>query len=132
MAILCGETVVPGAEERKFDVLVIGAMKAATSTVCAYLEDNPDIYMVPRAEPNYFSHDANFSKGADWYATYLEATPPNGSVVKAPTTTPPAISTPKRGADRGLQPAGKDHLHGAASGGPDHLRLDPEPVRLWR
>jgi hypothetical protein len=59
-------------EEQKFDVLVIGAMKAATSTVCAYFEDNPDIYMVPRGEPNYFSHDANFRKGPEWYATHLE------------------------------------------------------------
>lgn len=57
----------------KFDVLVIGAMKAATSTVCAYLEGNPDIYMVPKGEPNYFSHDTNFQKGLDWYSAHLDA-----------------------------------------------------------
>jgi hypothetical protein len=51
--------------------MVIGAMKAATSTVSAYLEDNPEIYMVPRAEPNYFSHDENFARGAGWYAGFL-------------------------------------------------------------
>jgi hypothetical protein len=30
----------------KPDFLVIGAMKCATSTVCAYLEDHPDVFMV--------------------------------------------------------------------------------------
>ena len=28
------------------DLIVIGAMKCATSTVCAYLEDHPDVFMV--------------------------------------------------------------------------------------
>ena len=51
----------------KADYLVIGAMKCGTSTVCAYLEDHPDVFMVPRAEPNFFSHDDNFAKGEDWY-----------------------------------------------------------------
>lgn len=46
-------------------------MKAATSTICAYLEGHGDAFMVPRAEPNYFSHDANFDKGPQWYETYF-------------------------------------------------------------
>ena len=54
------------------DVIVIGAMKAATSTVCAFLEDHPDVFMVPNCEPNYFSHDSNFSKGPDWYANFVQ------------------------------------------------------------
>lgn len=57
--------------ERKADFLVIGAMKAATSTVCAYLEDHPDVYMVPGGEPNYFSHDENFARGPAWYAEHF-------------------------------------------------------------
>lgn len=56
----------------QMDMIVIGAMKAATSTVCAYLEDHPDVFMVPNCEPNYFSHDTNFAKGPDWYAHFLE------------------------------------------------------------
>lgn len=55
------------------DVIVIGAMKAATSTVCAFLEDHPDVFMVPNCEPNYFSHDDNFAKGPEWYAGFLRA-----------------------------------------------------------
>ena len=55
----------------KADFIVIGAMKAATSTVCAYLEDHPDVYMVPGGEPNYFSHDDNFTRGPEWYAAHF-------------------------------------------------------------
>jgi hypothetical protein len=55
------------------DFLVIGAMKAATSTVCAYFEDHPDTFMVPRAEPNFFSHDDNWAKGPAWYASHFAA-----------------------------------------------------------
>lgn len=47
--------------------LVIGAMKCATSTVCAYLEDHPDVYCLPSCEPNFFSHDQNYEKGTEWY-----------------------------------------------------------------
>lgn len=53
------------------DFIVIGAMKCGTSTVCAYLEDHPDIFMVPKAEPNFFSHDENFARGADWYESFF-------------------------------------------------------------
>lgn len=49
------------------DFIVIGAMKCGTSTVCAYLEDHPDVFMVPGGEPNFFSHDDNFAKGAAEY-----------------------------------------------------------------
>lgn len=52
--------------------LVIGAMKCATSTVCGYLEQQPEVFMVPRGEPNYFSHDANFAKGPEWYGRFFE------------------------------------------------------------
>jgi hypothetical protein len=53
------------------DFIVIGAMKAATSTVCAYFEDHPEVYMVPGGEPNYFSRDENYAKGLDWYHAHL-------------------------------------------------------------
>lgn len=53
------------------DFVMIGAMKAATSTVAAYLEDHPSIYMVPRCEPNYFSHDDNYARGLSWYEPHF-------------------------------------------------------------
>lgn len=52
------------------DFVVIGAMKCATSTVCAYLEDHPDVFMAA-GEPNYFSDDLNFSKGPSWYKEHF-------------------------------------------------------------
>lgn len=52
--------------------LVIGAMKAATSTVCAYLEDHPEVYCVPNCEPNYFSHDVKYQKGLEWYLRFFD------------------------------------------------------------
>ncbi|MEM1340769.1 MAG: sulfotransferase domain-containing protein [Pseudomonadota bacterium] len=51
----------------KPDFLIIGAMKCGTSTLCAYLEDHPGAFMVPGAEPRFFSHDENFARGTDWY-----------------------------------------------------------------
>lgn len=53
------------------DFLVIGAMKCATSTICAYLEDHPQIFMAPNAEPNFFSYDDNWAKGPEWYDQFF-------------------------------------------------------------
>lgn len=47
--------------------IVIGSMKSATSTICAYLEDHPQAFMVERGEPNYFSLDENWAQGEAWY-----------------------------------------------------------------
>lgn len=58
-------------QPQQMDIVVIGAMKAATSTICAYLEDHPDVFMVPNCEPNYFSIDDNFAKGQDWYHSHF-------------------------------------------------------------
>lgn len=52
---------------RKPDIIVIGAMKAATSSICSFLEDHPAVHMPPRTEPCFFSHDSNWEKGSDWY-----------------------------------------------------------------
>lgn len=54
------------------DFIVLGAMKCASSTVSRYLELHPDIYMVPGCEPNYFSHDENYAKGSEWYASFFK------------------------------------------------------------
>ncbi|MEX5730253.1 hypothetical protein Ga0609869_003606 [Rhodovulum iodosum] len=60
-----------GADPAKPDFVVLGAMKCATSTVCKYLEEHPEVYMAPRCEPNYFSDDANYAKGPEWYARFF-------------------------------------------------------------
>lgn len=58
------------------DFLLIGAMKAATSTLSAYFEDHPQTFMVPKAEPHYFSHDDKWEKGPDWYASFFDGVEP--------------------------------------------------------
>lgn len=49
------------------DFIIIGAMKCGTSTVCAYLEDHPDAFMLPGREPNFFSHDDVHAAGPAAY-----------------------------------------------------------------
>ncbi len=47
--------------------IIIGAMKAATSTLQEQLAAQPGIFMTRPKEPNFFSDDAQFAKGIDWY-----------------------------------------------------------------
>lgn len=55
----------------KPDFVVIGGMKCGSSTISAFLEDHPQVFMAPGCEPNFFSHDDNFRKGPGWYATFF-------------------------------------------------------------
>lgn len=54
------------------DFLLIGAMKCATSTVSAYLEDHPEVFVVPGAEPRFFCDDESWARGPEWYARFFE------------------------------------------------------------
>ena len=51
----------------KPNLIVIGAMKCATSTVCEYFEDHPDVWMLARGEPRFFSHDEIYAEGEAAY-----------------------------------------------------------------
>lgn len=50
------------------DFMIIGAMKAATSTLHEQLAATPGFYMSRPKEPNFFSDDEMWSRGLDWYA----------------------------------------------------------------
>ena len=50
------------------DFIVVGAMKCGTSTLAAQLGAQQGLFMTTPKEPNYFSDDATFAKGPDWYA----------------------------------------------------------------
>ena len=50
------------------DFIVIGAMKCATSTLHAQLEQQPGLFMTSPKEPNFFSNDEQYALGIDWYA----------------------------------------------------------------
>jgi len=54
------------------DFIIIGAMKSATSTLYDQLVNQPGIFMTIPKEPNFFSDDAQFSKGLNWYTSLFE------------------------------------------------------------
>jgi hypothetical protein len=45
--------------------LVIGAMKAGTTSLAAYLQSHPDVFITNPKEPNFFG--ANWNRGLRWY-----------------------------------------------------------------
>jgi hypothetical protein len=47
--------------------IIIGAMKAATTSLYQQLKMQPGIFMPDLKEPNFFSDDATYSNGLDWY-----------------------------------------------------------------
>ena len=60
------------------DFIIISAMKAATSTLHEQLALQPGIFMSTPKEPNFFSDDAQFARGHDWYANLFAAADPHG------------------------------------------------------
>lgn len=47
--------------------LIIGSMKAGTSSLHNYLSEHPEIFMSKDKELNFFNTTLNWSKGVDWY-----------------------------------------------------------------
>lgn len=58
------------------DFVIIGAMKCGTSTLAAQLGAQDGIFMTDPKEPNYFSDDAVYAKGAEWYASLFSSAAP--------------------------------------------------------
>lgn len=58
------------------DFLVIGAMKCGTSTLAAQLAAQSGLFMSTPKEPNFFSDDAVFARGLDWYESLFAAAAP--------------------------------------------------------
>lgn len=56
----------------KPDFLVIGAPKAATTSLCHHLGTHPEIFMSHPKEPRFFSHDEVYERGWNWYASLFE------------------------------------------------------------
>ena len=47
--------------------LIIGAQKAATTSLWAYLRTHPEVYLPDYKEPGFFVAEMNWSRGLDWY-----------------------------------------------------------------
>lgn len=58
------------------DFMIIGAMKCGTSTIAAQLGAQAGVFMTTPKEPNFFSDDRVFAKGADWYAALFSDAKP--------------------------------------------------------
>jgi hypothetical protein len=58
------------------DFIVVGAMKCATTTLHEQLALQPDVFMTRPKEPNFFSDDANYARGWDWYSSLFSGAHP--------------------------------------------------------
>lgn len=67
------------------DFIVIGAMKCGTSTLAAQLGAQPGLFMTTPKEPNFFSDDAVFARGPDWYASLFASARPGDILGEAST-----------------------------------------------
>jgi len=50
---------------RKPDFVIVGAMRSGTSSLAAYLDAHPEVFVTPRKEVHYFNRF--FDRGFDWY-----------------------------------------------------------------
>ena len=51
---------------------IIGAQKAGTSSLYAYLKSHPQIFMAKDKEPQYFATARNWSRGQEWYESLFD------------------------------------------------------------
>ena len=51
--------------------LVIGAMKAGTTSMHRYLDAHPDVFMATQKELNFFIEELNWPRGPDWYQEHF-------------------------------------------------------------
>lgn len=58
------------------DFVIIGAMKCGTSTLHDQLAAQPGVFMSHPKEPNFFSDDAVYARGLDWYGALFAAAAP--------------------------------------------------------
>lgn len=54
------------------DFLVIGAMKAGTTSLYHYLRAHPDVFMPAIKAPEFFVAESNWRRGVEWYAGLFE------------------------------------------------------------
>ncbi|HET7482657.1 MAG TPA: sulfotransferase [Actinomycetota bacterium] len=52
--------------------IVIGAMKAGTTSLWQYLRKHPQVFMSALKEPGYFTVERRWHLGRDWYASLFE------------------------------------------------------------
>jgi Sulfotransferase family len=58
------------AESKLPDLVIIGAMKSATSTLYHWLSQQPEVFMASPKETNFFARD--WDRGLDWYRSFFD------------------------------------------------------------
>ena len=66
--------------------LVIGAMKAGTTTLYHHLRSHPDVFMSPVKEPDFFVAEKAWGKGLDWYRALFDSAGAATAIGEASTT----------------------------------------------
>ncbi|MEO1064393.1 MAG: sulfotransferase domain-containing protein [Actinomycetota bacterium] len=59
-------------DPRRPTFIVIGAMKAGTTSLWHYLSEHPEVFMSTPKEPGYFNPHRRVSHGADWYLSLFD------------------------------------------------------------
>lgn len=65
------------------DFIVIGAMKAGTTSLFGYLRTHPQVFLPWRKEIHFFSHDDNWEKGVHWYEDQFAGASPDQRIGEA-------------------------------------------------
>ena len=76
------------------DFLIVGAMKAGTTSLLAWLGAQPEVFVPAAKEPNFFSDDRVWGRGLAWYRGLFEGARPEQITGEASVAcTDPANST---------------------------------------
>ncbi len=59
-------------DPRRPNLFIIGAMKSGTSSLHAYLDAHPEIFMSRQKEPGYFLKEFTWGRGEDWYLSLFD------------------------------------------------------------
>src|SRR4051812_42429120 len=54
------------------DFLIVGAAKAGTTSLAAYLAEHPDVFMARRKELHFFGREKEYRRGWEWYCSHFE------------------------------------------------------------
>jgi hypothetical protein len=53
------------------NLIIIGAMKSGTTSLCYYLDQHPEIAMAEGKELDFFIDEKNWGRGLSWYESYF-------------------------------------------------------------
>jgi hypothetical protein len=71
----------PPLHERLPTFIVVGAMKAGTTSLYHYLRSHPQVFMPKIKELDFFAEGMNWTRGLDWYRHQFGAAPPEAVAV---------------------------------------------------